>query len=223
MKRRLFLVIHLFSVAFPKLTAGLAAVGGPSLDVFLRFSPLIGGPKFAPLHVEVMIKKRESDSDAFNRSTPNEENVLHRFDFVPSSPTDPRTLGQLLTFRSVPGLVRYRTLEIRGGEGNRGGGSVRDDESFGRSQEFKEIVSLPSLSDDTGPKRRVVVGRNGLSFLLRSIDMADSDCASEVISGAEQFVRSYQQERGKLSVLGNSCYVFAFDLMRFIDGHDGSR
>ena len=122
MKRRLFLVINLFSVAFPKLTAGLAAVGGPSLDVFLRFSPLIGGPKFAPLHVEVMIKKRQSDSDAFNRSTPNEENVLHRFDFVPSSPTDPRTLGQLLTFRSVPGLVRYRTLEIRGGEGNRGGG-----------------------------------------------------------------------------------------------------
>ena len=106
-----------------------------NFDVFLRFSPLIGGPNLLPLHVEVILasnfqnaeaftEKKEdltvpfsmvscdSDSDPFGSGGNENEgrDYLHRIDFLPKHPKDPSTLLKLLTFRPVPGLVRHRIL-----------------------------------------------------------------------------------------------------------------
>lgn len=93
------------------------------VQVFLRFSPLIGGPPI-PLHVEVILaedvadKRKDSDSKGtiYIRKTNNLSSIsslntypqLHRLDFLPENPTDPTTVVRLAFFQSVPGKLRQR-------------------------------------------------------------------------------------------------------------------
>ena len=91
------------------------------VQVFLRFSPLIGGPPI-PLHVEVIlaeddadkrkdIKSKEEGSTIYIRKTNNLASMaflntyqqLHRLDFLPENPTDPFTVIRLASLQSVPG------------------------------------------------------------------------------------------------------------------------
>jgi len=70
--------------------------------LYLQASPLIGGPSWLPLHVQVVI---ESDSDRY------------KWDFVPLDPTEPSTLGRLLFLQAVPGEIRsLSTKQISGDE-----------------------------------------------------------------------------------------------------------
>eukprot|EP00985_Skeletonema_marinoi_P029235 scaffold27252_cov80-Skeletonema_marinoi.AAC.1 len=94
-----------------------------SVQVFLRFSPLIGGPPI-PLHVEVILaegdadkrKDAESKGTIYIRKTNNLASMaflnaypqLHRLDFLPENPTDPSTVVRLTSFQSVPGKLRHR-------------------------------------------------------------------------------------------------------------------
>lgn len=55
----------------------------------LECCPLMGGPPFLPLHVQVVV---END---------------HKFDFVPQDATNAGTVLQLMSFQSVPGDLRY--------------------------------------------------------------------------------------------------------------------
>lgn len=58
-----------------------------SSSVRLKLSPLIGGPRFLPIHVQVIVED-------------------HVWDFVPQNPVDPQTTLSLLRFQSVPGTIR---------------------------------------------------------------------------------------------------------------------
>jgi len=138
-----------------------------TLDVFLRLSPLIGGPKFLPLHVEIML----SDNNGVRSA-----GTLHRFDFVPAKPTDPTTLGKLLTLQSVPGVARYRKI-------------------------LDSNMSKVPTSD-------------ALAFRLTSIDTVPD--TSVIIAAAEGFTQQYQKDRGDLSLVRNSCFTYAYELLQFI-------
>ena len=59
-----------------------------SKDISLKLAPLVGGPKWLPVHVKVILY------DA------------HGFDFVPLNPTSVDTLQKLLTFQAVPAEAR---------------------------------------------------------------------------------------------------------------------
>jgi len=57
-------------------------------SVTLQTAPLIGGPKWLPLHVKVVIDQ------------------THTFDYIPQDATSPATLRQLLSLRTVPAIAR---------------------------------------------------------------------------------------------------------------------
>jgi hypothetical protein len=61
-----------------------------SNKIQLRPSPLIGGPKWLPLHVQLIIERQ------------------YIWDFVPLNATSPTTLRNLLLLQSVPGEIRCR-------------------------------------------------------------------------------------------------------------------
>ena len=99
-----------------------------NVQVFLRFSPLIGGPPIPPLHVEVIlaegdkrkddIESNEDEGTIYISKTNNLASMailntyrqLHRLDFLPQNPTDPSTVIRLASLQAVPGKLRYRTF-----------------------------------------------------------------------------------------------------------------
>jgi hypothetical protein len=66
-------------------------------DIGLKYSPLLGGPEWLPLHVKVVAQS---------------PSTLYSWDFVPLNATDPAVLGQLLSLQPVPGVIRKRTRPI---------------------------------------------------------------------------------------------------------------
>ena len=98
--------LPLLAALLPR-AAPLAPAAGDGARVFLRCSPLVGGPAFLPLHVEVIVAPPAPDGpdDAAAGA------VWHRFDFLPARPTDAADLRRLATLRPVPGRVRCRTAE----------------------------------------------------------------------------------------------------------------
>lgn len=55
----------------------------------LKMEPLIGGPSWLPLHVQVVLDGTD------------------KWDFVPQNATNPTTLKSLIMLKSVPGEIRY--------------------------------------------------------------------------------------------------------------------
>eukprot|EP00808_Paulinella_micropora_P011676 g4172.t1 len=64
--------------------------------LYIRFSPLIGGPSFLPLHSTIYVDDGEGG--------------LVGWDFLPENATDPATLRRIISLRSTEGLVRERRL-----------------------------------------------------------------------------------------------------------------
>ena len=171
-----------------------AGFASSPLGIYLRFSPLIGGPRFLPAHVEVMISNESKGS-------------LHRYDFVPANPTDPKTLATLLTLRSVPGVLRCRVVDASSSTRR----PVTDEDALSSHGELRTILAR---TREGGGGGNIIKGKNGTSFRLASVVSVDS-CG--LISKADAFTHQYQRERGELNLLTNSCYVFAYDLLRFIN------
>ena len=73
-----------------------AAAAPPALlsSVSLQLSPLVGGPRWLKVHVKVLLR----DSD----------DITHAWGFVPLNATAPATLASLLSFKAVPGEIRYQ-------------------------------------------------------------------------------------------------------------------
>jgi len=112
--------------------------------VYLRFSPLIGGPRWLPLHVAVLVDTRDEASDGGERDEAeaergggraaaerrgaggggddDDDDALLCWDFLPAAPTEPATLARLATLRAVPGVVRERRLS-RARAAHGGGGA----------------------------------------------------------------------------------------------------
>ena len=74
----------------------------PELPVQLEFCPLMGGPSWLPLHVQVTIRAATA---AETREQYHHHH--HKYDFVPRDATQPTTLLQLFLLQTVPGNVRY--------------------------------------------------------------------------------------------------------------------
>jgi len=202
--------------AFGKVLQGSSALSPPdaNVDVYVRLSPLVGGPKFLPLHAEIMILASGDAVFGTDESGINSlreglnGRVLHRFDFLPENPTDPATLARLLSLQSVPGLARYRTLP-RGS----------DDQVVGEDVEA-DLVALGTRSIE----RMLEGGNNGLVFRLGSIDSVinevpiGSDQISAV-SNAVKFTELYQKDRGDLNIVSNGCHTFALGLISHLGGY----
>jgi len=177
--------------------AGCAGLSSSALGLYLRFSPLIEGPRFAPVHVEVMLA---------NEST----STLHRFDFVPANPTDPKTLRMLLTLRSVPGILRCRVVE---GSSSSALPVVADDDDGDAISSPGELRTILANTSTNGGN--IIKGKNGITFRLASVE--SSGDSSALISEAETFTQQFQLERGNLNLLTNSCFTYAYELLQFID------
>ena len=65
--------------------------------VHLCISPLIGGPRFLPLHFQLVVTEEEYDEV---------NNYYTVLDFIPQNATEPSTLLSLVTGKSVPGELR---------------------------------------------------------------------------------------------------------------------
>ena len=170
--------------------------GGDTTHIFLRFSPLIGGPPFFPLHVEVILGTASNNSYAefmdkiYVKRTNNlsflkeHATQLHRFDFLPMNPTDPSTISRLLTLRSVPAKVRHRIVQSSNNV------DVQKDDD--RSTDGKGITLLV-------PIRSVV--------------------ADDIIPRALDFTEEYKDTlfRELRLIGGKNCLTFALDLISHVE------
>ena len=174
--------------------------------IFLRFSPLIGGPSFLPLHVEVIIivdgdinnsEEMIMDTVYIRRNNNLSATFLnkqqlqfHRFDFLPERPTDPSTLARLSSLQGVPGNLRYRR--------------------YGTSS------SNVRNNNPDNEKTNQVDGK-GITILL---PIGSLTCnADNGISTAMQFKEKYSNTLFKeLRIIGGkNCLQFALDLLSHID------
>ncbi len=173
------------------------------VQVFLRFSPLIGGPPI-PLHVEVIlaeddadkrkdnIKSKEEGSTIYIRKTNNLASAavlntyqqLHRLDFLPENPTEPSTVIRLASLQSVPGKLRHRY--------------------------YSQKITASSDSKQDG---------RGITVLLPVGSIHSSkesgESSSNIISTAMEFTNERRDnEYDDLRILlGKNCLSFAIDLL----------
>ena len=170
-----------------------------TVQVFLRCSPLIGGPSVLPLHVEVILAedketRRSKDDTIYIRKTndlthlTNTYPQLHRFDFLPENPKDPSTVVSLATFQSVPGKLRHRHYNTQ------------------------NITSTDTTSAD---------GR-GVTIVLPigCIACQDKECGTNsIISTAMKFTNERIDDvYDNLRIfLGKNCLSFALDLLGNLD------
>jgi hypothetical protein len=86
------IIVVLMSVAV-QINNGVEAFSVKGQQAIARIeiqpSPLIGGPKWFPVHCKVVIDE------------------IHYFDFVPINATNPQTLQRLLTLQPVPAVARF--------------------------------------------------------------------------------------------------------------------
>lgn len=85
-------------------------------QVSAAFCPLVGGPDFLPVHVSIILKQNDPKCKNEDRKAipiPAQEvmrknqEVHHRFDFLPMNARDPDTLKKLVMLQPVQGQVRY--------------------------------------------------------------------------------------------------------------------
>ena len=187
--------------------------------LFLRFSPLIGGPAFLPLHVEVIIAVEEANRGSSTKQKQNMDTIyirkannlsvfkepsqLHRFDFLPEKPTDPSTLTRLLTLKAVPGRLRYRTHASH---------ERHSEVSQNMSTQFNDNMGTLN-QDEKGVTILIPVGS------LMSIEGGDEVAANTILTTATEFNDKYGDTLFKeLRILGGkNCLSFALDLLSHVE------
>jgi len=166
-------------------------------DIYVRFSPLIGGPPLLPIHVEIMLFQHDAtDTDGVNESVDeyNDINrmILHRMDFVPDDATNPETIGKLIGLQNVKGVVRHRAFisghgrgieyedaQITSGSGGSGSSSGSKDGIVVREvskERIKSFMASAASLDLSSPKLNLVLP-------LGSISVAASDTTSMFTNG----------------------------------------
>ena len=185
--------------------------GDTNTHVYLRFSPLVGGPPFLPLHVEVIFVVNNDDSTATMQtrsldtvyirngisfsSIPlfKKSMIFHRFDFLPENPTDPSTLARLFAFQSVPGTVRCRSIP-----------------------QHQQEVAIESMT---------ITDRNGITILIPFGSLANNKDSNEddIVSTAVRFKDKYSGSVFKEIRLlgGKNCFSFALDLLSYVELNTG--
>ena len=197
--------------------------------VYLRFSPLIGGPAFLPLHVEVIVALEDAnhanqqkltqhmDTIYFRRtnklsSTPflSDSCQLHRFDFLPQNPTDSSTLASLATLQGVPGRVRHRIQE--------------------RKNIDVSINNMQMKIDSDGEQINANEDGSGITILIpfgslkcMGENHGGEDLANDLVSTAMKFKddRSSTMYKELRILWGKNCLSFAIDLLLHVEGTTG--
>jgi hypothetical protein len=179
---------------------------GDSTYVYLRFSPLVGGPTFLPLHVEVIIVTRilqaqkmdtvyiRSDTSFSSIPFYADSLIFHRFDFLPEKPTDPTTLARLFSLQCVPGTVRQRRIpQLDGSDDERipntdrngmtilipvGSGMCMENDLVSTATKFKDLYS-----DILFKEIRLLGGKNCFSFALDLLSYMESTTGLKKVNG----------------------------------------
>jgi len=77
---------------------------GQKYAMSLQLSPLIGGPKFLPLHSSIILRSLNANEHY------GKDGGSLLVDFVPRNPTDPLILGRLMSMKDVEGVVRMKSF-----------------------------------------------------------------------------------------------------------------
>eukprot|EP00804_Cyclotella_cryptica_P029089 CCRYP_005268-RA/>CCRYP_005268-RA protein AED:0.43 eAED:0.43 QI:0/-1/0/1/-1/1/1/0/268 len=186
-----------------------SASSGKCFQFFLRCSPLIGGPSFLPLHVEVILVQADEYStsveysiDAVLNRAPNEYFDIHRFDFLPEKPREQSTIVRLMQLQPVSGLVRYRCCPAIQTGDNIPGTQLDKCGNAGDQQEERGVTMLLRLG--TSSSRNV-------------------STSTSILTTAMDFMNSYKATYGReLRILGGkNCLSFALDMISHIDDAHG--
>ena len=187
-----------------------------SFHLYLRFSPLVGGPSFLPLHVELILvpvieynlndrrQKKYTDIISTNKSF-----YIHRFDFLPENPRDQDTIVKLIQLQSVPANVRYRYCQ--------------SDQIIRCFQDANQDESAHFISDAMMQSKSMsILEDRGMTIALR-IGTSSAVNNQSVLSSAISFVDSYRSEEGKeLRILGGkNCISFALDMISHLHEKHG--
>jgi hypothetical protein len=190
-------------------TAGLDSTQ-TNYELFLRFSPLIGGPPFLPLHVDIiLVPQISADPDkieAVLKSATNENEYadIHRFDFLPENPTDPTTIVRLMLLQGVPGRVRYRCFPL-----------LNEGDLQGMGDNYNNLMQQQSENSSQRQDR-------GVAILFRFGSFSSRNKAT-VLSTAIDYANHYRTTDGKeLRILGGkNCLSFALDMISHLDDVHG--
>lgn len=194
-------------------------VTNDNISIFLRFSPLVGGPPFLPLHVEVLLVHASSSigieeqkqqinhllQHPYDATPSNTYFDIHRFDFLPQNPRDGDTIVRLLQLKSVRGNVRYRYIHVDRD------GLLQSNENENESmvKDINDGVIQSAITRETNDNK-------GVAILLR-LGSASTSCRSpqSILSTATAFAEDYKTTAGKeLRILGGkNCISFALDLL----------
>ena len=173
-----------------------------AVQIFARFSPLIGGPPLLPIHAEVMIL--ETDRNSGDASTAHEEDgcsVVHRLDFIPKYPEDLGTIISLFTMQNVPGIVRHR--------------------KFASGSLFRKTNLLDSDINIVPDKRIQSLMTTNLSMENFSIVLPlgetvikNDQRVMDIVRSPRCIVELVDKKNGmELNLLRNNCYSFTFDVL----------
>lgn len=170
-------------------------------DVYLRFSPLVNGPTFLPLHVEIILLPQHLVNNYLqSHNYKNYDNTyapstkqpftLHRFDFLPNNPTDPSTTSKLLTFRFVSGNVRYRCQAYTS--------KIIPEDVLMMKQKREDIL------------HNVFQGKTAFFIGSKSLSL------DSIMRHYDEFSKS----RTKLHLVLNNCYTFVFLFLKHLESEE---
>jgi hypothetical protein len=186
--------------------------------IFLRLSPLVGGPSFLPLHVEVILaptamctntREQEQNIDIVLRSARNVYFDIHRFDFLPQNPKERETIVKLMLLQAVPGNVRYRYCPEDSNNVMQKYGAVDDDSNSSYKDDIVQYNN-DHQRDDRGVTMLLGLGWSSTS------NKTTSRC---LLSTATTFANEYSMNEGKeLRILGGkNCLSFALDMLSHLN------
>lgn len=169
-----------------------------NMVVGIRFSPLVGGPRFLPIHVEVLLFQKEYHNYSINKknksdsySTNNNPTIFHRFDFLPLRPTQIETTMDLVRLRFVEGLVRYRKKE----------GTM------------KNVIEIGTICFDDNDMNNKNNPRN------KSCDSDGVNTMIPVVEKAIEYCETYRSSKNtsRLHLIRNNCFTFALGLLNHLN------
>ena len=185
-------------------------------QLFLRFSPLIGGPAFLPLHVELLLIPHTVNGSIITNLQEQKENIeyvlknatnqyfdIHRFDFLPENPRDVETIVRLMQFQAVPGNVRYRHYPA-------------EHQSIGNLLESGDVPVMDNRHIACQPKSQSSNGKGERGVI---IILALATCSQSILNTAIAFSNDYRTSGGKeLRILGGkNCLSFVLDMLLHLD------
>ena len=195
------LLFNFFTLQISKESKSQRSKSSRNVKAYARFSPLIGGPTFLPIHIEVMILETMTDDLQMNSGNGSAKTLLRRIDFIPKDAEKIETILKLVTFQNVPAIIRDRTLTY---------GYDKDSEE---SLNILNPMSVDFARIDALLQNRVSIEKT--NFILH-LDI-DGIGNIDYMKSLSLCVKS--KEGSELNLLNNNCYSFAYDILQTLKGY----